>query len=103
MVAKQKRKSRVRRSAPTIADVARHAGVSPMTVSRVINGETNVREITRGVVESAIAELGYAPNEAARSLAGASQIVIAMLYSDPSAYVSEFLLGGLEQARKCKG
>jgi LacI family transcriptional regulator len=97
---KPKRKSRQRRGAPTIADVARHAGVSPMTVSRVINGETNVRDTTRGAVEVAIDELGYAPNEAARRLAGASQIVIAMLYSDPSAYVSEFLLGGLEQARK---
>jgi LacI family transcriptional regulator len=72
-----------------------------MTVSRVINGETNVREATRGAVESAIDELCYAPNEAARRLAGANQIIVAMLYSDPSAYVSEFLLGGLEQARKC--
>ncbi len=71
-----------------------------MTVSRVINGESNVRENTRLLVEAVIAELGYAPNEAARSLAGASQIVMAMLYCKRSAYISEFLFGGLEQARK---
>lgn len=71
-----------------------------MTVSRVINGENNVRDKTRKVVEDAIHELGYSPNEAARSLAGARQIVVAMLYSKPSAYIGEFLFGGLEQARK---
>jgi LacI family transcriptional regulator len=98
---KAARRPRRRSSAPTISDVARHAGVSPMTVSRVINGEPNVREKTRSVVSAAIDELGYAPNEAARSLAGASQIHIALLYSNPSsAYLSEFLVGGLEQARR---
>jgi LacI family transcriptional regulator len=72
-----------------------------MTVSRVINGEPNVRDKTRSVVSAAIEELGYAPNEAARSLAGASQIHIALLYSNPSStYLSEFLVGGLEQARR---
>jgi LacI family transcriptional regulator len=98
---KTTRRPRRRSSAPTISDVARHAGVSPMTVSRVINGEPNVRERTRNTVSAAIDELGYAPNEAARSLAGASQIHIALLYSNPSsAYLSEFLVGGLEQARR---
>ena len=95
-----KRRPRKRRSVPTISDVARHAGVSPMTVSRVINNETNVREKTRAAVNEAIAALGYAPNEAARSLAGATQVHIALLYSNPSAaYLSEFLVGGLEKAR----
>ncbi|HLT90854.1 MAG TPA: LacI family DNA-binding transcriptional regulator [Woeseiaceae bacterium] len=95
-----KRRPRRRRSAPTISDVARHAGVSPMTVSRVINNEANVREETRELVNSAIAELGYAPNEAARSLAGATQIHIALLFTNPSAaYLSEFLVGSLERAR----
>lgn len=71
-----------------------------MTVSRVINNEANVRERTRDAVNAAIAELGYAPNEAARSLAGATQIHIALLFSNPSAaYLSEFLVGGLEKAR----
>ncbi|MGL6161177.1 LacI family DNA-binding transcriptional regulator [Microbulbifer sp.] len=86
---------------PTISDVARRAGVSPMTVSRVINGESNVRASTREVVNAAIDELGYTPNRAARSLAGANQINIGLLYSNPSAaYLSEFLVGGLEQASR---
>jgi LacI family transcriptional regulator len=85
--------------APTIADVARLAGVSAMTVSRVINAEGNVRETTREAVTAAIATLNYAPNRAARDLAGAGQIRLGLLYSNPSAgYLSEFLLGGLDQA-----
>ncbi len=85
--------------APTISDVARRAGVSPMTVSRVINDENNVRASTREAVNTAIKALGYAPNQAARSLAGASQFHLGLLYSNPSAaYLSEFLVGGLEQA-----
>jgi LacI family transcriptional regulator len=86
--------------APTISDVAAHAGFSPMTVSRVINGEKNVRESTRKSVQGAIAKLGYSPNLAARSLAGADQIRIGLIYSNPSAaYLSRFLVGSLEQAR----
>jgi LacI family transcriptional regulator len=86
--------------APTIADVAAHAGFSPMTVSRVINGEKNVRESTRDAILKAIAKLNYSPNLAARTLAGAEQIRIGLLYSNPSAaYLSRFLVGTLEQAR----
>jgi LacI family transcriptional regulator len=87
--------------APTISDVAARAGVSVMTVSRVINGEDKVRPATRDAVDIAIAELNYAPNRAAQSLAGASQIRIGLLYSNPSAaYLSEFLVGGLDQASR---
>ena len=53
--ATRKRGSRRGNSAPTIGDVAREAGCSPMTVSRVINGEGNVREATRETVREAIA------------------------------------------------
>ena len=85
----------------TASDVARLAGVSPMTVSRVINGETSVRPKTRKAVNDAIRELGYSPNKAARSLASASQIRIGLLYSNPSStYLSEMLLGVLEQAHQ---
>src|SRR4051794_35204253 len=93
--------SRRQRSAPTISDVAATAGVSPMTVSRVINGEANVRAATRDIVNAAIQKLGYAPNRAARSLAGAGELRIGLLYSNPSAaYLSEFLVGGLDQASR---
>lgn len=85
----------------TISDVAHRAGVSPMTVSRVINGEANVRPKTRDAVNSAIKELGYSPNKAARSLASATQVQIGLLYTNPSsAYLSAMLLGVLEQARQ---
>ena len=72
-----------------------------MTVSRVINGEKNVRDETRERVNTAIAALGYAPNAAARSLASARAISVGLLYSNPSAaYLSEFLLGSLDQCSR---
>ena len=72
-----------------------------MTVSRVINAEANVREATRTKVLAAIARLNYSPNHAARSLAGGEQARIALLFDNPSAsYLSEFLLGALEEASR---
>lgn len=95
------RPSRRSGSAPTISDVARLAGVSPMTVSRVINAESNVRPATRDAVNAAIATLNYAPNRAARSLAGAGQLRIGLLYNNPSGgFLSEMLLGSLDQASR---
>jgi len=92
-------KSRSQRNAPTISDVARHAGVSPMTVSRVINGEDSVRPATREKVQASIAALDYAPSAAARQLAGGEDTRIALLYSNPSsAYLSEVLMGSLDRA-----
>jgi len=86
---------------PTISDVARVANCSPMTVSRVINNEASVREQTRAAVLEAIEQLNYKPNRAARSLAGAAQMRIALLYSNPSAtYLSELLMGTLDQASR---
>lgn len=71
---------------PTIDDVARLAGVSPKTVSRVINREPNVRAATRERVQQAIAELSYHPNQFARNLASHRSRLIALIYDDPSAY-----------------
>lgn len=51
-----------------MADVAKLAGVSPQTVSRVSNGESNVREETRRKVIGAMRQVGYRPNVAARAL-----------------------------------
>ncbi|MER7893641.1 LacI family DNA-binding transcriptional regulator [Micromonospora sp. NPDC094482] len=53
---------------PTLEEVARRAGVSRATVSRVVNGSTTVAEPIREAVQRAVAELGYVPNLAARSL-----------------------------------
>ena len=70
----------------TIDDVAKLAGVSIKTVSRVVNREPNVREVTRAKVEFAIAQLNYRPNQAARSLASHNSRLICLIYDDPSAY-----------------
>lgn len=84
--------------AVTAEDVARRANVSPMTVSRVINGDKNVRPATREAVLEAVRELRYAPNVAAKSLASAEQPRIGLPYANPSAaYLSEFLLAILDE------
>jgi LacI family transcriptional regulator len=96
-----KRSSRRSRGSVTIQDVARAAGVSAMTVSRVVNGEKNVRESTREAVLDAVQRLNYSPNTAARSLAAGEATHIGLLYSNPSAaYLSQFLVGALEGARR---
>jgi len=93
--------SRRRRGTITIEDVARAAGVSAMTVSRVVNGGRNVRESTRDAVLAAIGKLNYSPNTAARSLAAGEATHIGLLYANPSAaYLSQFLIGALEAARR---
>lgn len=72
-----------------------------MTVSRVINGEGNVKPDTREQVKAAIAKLNYAPNRAARSLAGGKQLRIGLLFDNPSSsYLAEFLMGALEEATR---
>jgi LacI family transcriptional regulator len=88
-----------RRGQPTMADVAKLAGVSAMTVSRVMNGKGLVRESTRRKVAEAVAALNYTPNQEARNLAGSKPIRVGFLYSNPSAaYLSEFLVGLLTQS-----
>ncbi len=68
----------------TITDVARRAGVSMKTVSRVMNNENSVSEKTRQKVKDAARELNYTPNLAARGLASSKSYLIAMLYDIPS-------------------
>ncbi len=71
--------------APTIIDVAREAGVSIKTVSRVLNREAGVHEQTREQVLAVVERLRYRPKLSARSLAGARSFLIGLLYYDPSA------------------
>ena len=93
--------SRRSRGSVTIEHVARRAGVSAMTVSRVINDGKNVRDRTRERVLEAIKHLRYSPNTAARSLAAGEATHIGLLYSNPSAaYLSQFLVGALDGARR---
>jgi DNA-binding LacI/PurR family transcriptional regulator len=63
----------------TIADVARHAGVSPSTVSYVLSGKRSISERTRIRVEESIGALGYHPHAGARSLASSRANVIALV------------------------
>src|SRR3954471_12834102 len=58
----------VTRERPTLEAVARRAGVSRATVSRVVNGSTTVAAAIRDAVNQAVEDLGYVPNQAARSL-----------------------------------
>ena len=55
------------RRQPSMGDVARHAGVSAQTVSRVSNGHSNVDPATRARVVASMQALGYRPNSAARA------------------------------------
>lgn len=95
------RARRTSRDTVTILDVANAAGVSTMTVSRVMNGAPNVREETRARVLEAIDQLNYSPNMAARSLAAGHATHIGLFYANPSdAYLTQFLVGALEGARR---
>lgn len=95
-----KKSKRRGRNAVTMHEVAEHAGVSPMTVSRVISGDANVKPETRKLVEAAIKHFGYSPNVAARNLARAATVHIGLLYNNPSAsYMNELLVGVLEHSR----
>ena len=66
----------------TISDVARLAGVSTMTVSRVINNSGYISQETRERVEKAIGELGYVPNALARYLRFKQTKTIALILTD---------------------
>ncbi|MET9990616.1 LacI family DNA-binding transcriptional regulator [Streptomyces mutabilis] len=68
---------------PTLEEVAALAGVGRGTVSRVINNAAGVRDSTRHAVQRAIAELGYVPNLAARSLAGHRADAVALVMTEP--------------------
>jgi LacI family transcriptional regulator len=97
--AKNSKPVRRRGDAVTIHDVAKRAGVSPMTVSRVINSKANVRDVKRELVMRAVRELNYTPNIAAQSLAAAQGLRIGLIYTNPSsAYLRELLVGALAGA-----
>jgi LacI family transcriptional regulator len=85
----------------TIHHVARRAGVSIKTVSRVLNREPNVSADTRERVQAAVEALQYRPNQSARSLAGVRSFLIGLFYDNPSpAYVSDVQLGAISRCRE---
>jgi len=90
----------MRKRQATIQDVAARAGLSIKTVSRVLNGEPNVRPPTRERVLAAARELDYQPNVSARRLASKRSFVIGLLYDNPdSDYVMGIQAGALAVCR----
>jgi LacI family transcriptional regulator len=85
----------------TIKDVAARAGVSPKTVSRVINGEDHVRPEVREVVQRVVAELDYRPNAFARSLSSSRSYLLGLFIDDPvSGYAADVQHGALMRCRE---
>lgn len=84
----------------TINDVARLAGVSKKTVSRIINHSPLVRAETREKVTALMTELGYRPDPLARGLAFRRSFLIGMVYDNPNAqYIVNMQYGALEGLR----
>ena len=67
---------------PTVLDVAKRAGVAPITVSRVINNSGYISQKTRERVEAAVEELGYIPNTLARGLRSKQTKTLALIVTD---------------------
>ena len=88
-------------SKATINDVARLAGVSIKTVSRVINNEPNVSDSTREKVRVVVEQLDYRPSPSARRLASNRSFLIALLYDNPSAnYIMNVQQGVLDSCKE---
>ncbi|WP_425864004.1 LacI family DNA-binding transcriptional regulator [Arthrobacter sp. TWP1-1] len=86
-------------SRPTgIRDVANVAGVSPQTVSRVLNGHHSVRPATRERVQAAVMQLGYHRNYAARSLSTGRTQIIGLVLFDTDSYARSMVVGSIEMA-----
>jgi DNA-binding LacI/PurR family transcriptional regulator len=81
-----------------MADVARLAGVSHQTVSRVLNEHPNVRPLTRERVLDAIRELAYRPNAAARTLVTRRTHTLGVITADTMLYGPTSMLYGFERA-----
>ncbi len=94
---------RSRRGSPVIADVAQRAGVSAMTVSRVLNGVPGVADATRLRVEQAVADLGYRANTAARALAGGRSRILGVLAVETPYFGPSSTLFAIEAAARSAG
>ncbi|MEE1788656.1 LacI family DNA-binding transcriptional regulator [Streptomyces sp. SP17BM10] len=88
---------------PVMADVAKLAGVSHQTVSRVLNGAPHVRPDTRDRVLAAIRELDYRPNSAARTLVTRRSQTLGVVSFDSTLYGPASMLDGIERAARSAG
>ncbi len=88
---------------PTMHDVARLAGVSVKTVSRVVNGESAVRPSTRQRVETVIAELGFLRNDGASQLRSGRTDIIGLIVEDLGNPFYSTLAGAVERVTRRNG
>ena len=88
---------------PTIRDVARLAGVSHQTVSRVINKSDDVTTETRDRVDNAIVELGYRPSAIARSMARGETHTLACISPNLTDYTFASIIEGAEREARGQG
>jgi LacI family transcriptional regulator len=97
------------RDKPSVYEVARHAGVSTATVSRVLAGHERVLPGTRDKVLTAVTELGYVPSGAARDLAARRTGVLGLCFPDldsdegDAAYWYDEVIRGMERAARRGG
>jgi LacI family transcriptional regulator len=89
--------------AATVRDVARKAGVSAMTVSRVVNDQPGVSSETRQRIEAAIAELNYSPSKIASGLISAKTQLIGLIVPDVSNPFFAPIVRGAETAARKAG
>ena len=85
---------------PSIIDVARAAGVSHQTVSRVINNKPNVKESTRLKVESVMEDIGFRPNSAARALVTGQSSIVGVLSHDTTLFGPASVLHAVQSAAR---
>jgi DNA-binding LacI/PurR family transcriptional regulator len=88
---------------PTISDVARVAGVSVPTVSRVLTGATRVSPERSARVQAAIEQLGFRPNGAARALVGGRQPMLAVFAGNTTRFGYAGTIQGIEEAARADG
>ncbi len=89
--------------APVMADVARVAGVSHQTVSRVVNGASNIRPETRERVQRAIEKLGYRPNTVARALVSGRSDTIGIIGTEAQLFGPNSIHRTVEEAARAAG
>jgi LacI family transcriptional regulator len=87
----------------TISDVARQAGVSPATVSRVLNGGYPVARLTRAHVEKAVHDLGYVRNAHAQALRGTSTDVVGVIIHDVADPFFAEIMAGIQEVAAANG
>jgi LacI family transcriptional regulator len=88
---------------PTVLDVAKRAGVAPITVSRVVNNSGYVSQATRERVEAAVKELGYFPNTLARGLRSKRTRTLALIVTDITNPYFTLMARGVEDAAGASG